>query len=129
MNDARLEFIDSNGVFRTGILCCCFLMLICCLAVNECNAWLFKPQGRECLPHALHSTKPKTVEYCLDQQIRIKNYPGILQLRAHARKMIRAEQNKLNSSRGIDPKELNKNIAPWLQIEKKATEFYKATVK
>jgi len=62
------------------------------------------------------------------RQIKIKNFAGILKLRQHARHMVLAERNKINTSRGISPQELKENIAPWLRIEQKATQFYKLNV-
>lgn len=95
---------------------------------NECNAWWFTKSDKEFLAEALQSTKPKTVAKCLDRQIRHKNFAGILQIRKHARDMIRVERNRMNTSRGVSPQALQKNIAPWVSIEKRATEFYKAQV-
>lgn len=96
---------------------------------TECNAWWFTKSDQESLAEALSSRKPKTVEKCLDRQIRIKNIAGILQIRKHARDMIRSEKNRIHTSRGISPQALKKNIAPWVSIEKKATEFYKVQVR
>lgn len=95
---------------------------------NECDAWWFAKSDQEFLAEALQSTKPKTVDKCLTQQIRHKNFAGILQIRKHVRDMIRIERNKINTSQGISPQTLRKRIAPWVRIEKKATEFYKVQV-
>lgn len=115
-------------VLRKRVWILCVLLLMFSGKATECSGW-WPWRTDECLSSALQSTKPGRVEKCLDHQIRIKNYPGILQIRKHARDMIWAEQNRRNTSRGISPVQLQKNIAPWMRIEKKATEFYKANVK
>ena len=104
------------------------LSACCLLPVSESGAWWFAKSEQEYLAEALRSTNPKKVEKCLDRQIRHKNFPGILKLRKHARDMIREEQNKRNTAQGITPERLKRNLAPWMRIEKRATEFYKQSV-
>ena len=102
--------------------------VICGVGISESRAWWFGASDENCVPQAVQSTSPKKVATCLERQIRAKNYSGILQLRKHARDMIRRERNKVNTSQGITPEQLNKNIASWVRIETRATEFYKAVV-
>jgi len=105
------------------------LTVFCCtVPASESGAWFLRKSDQEYLAEALRSTNPKKVEACLDRQIQHKNFPGILKIRKHARDMIRAEQNKRNTARGIAPEQLKRTIAPWMRIEKKATEFYKQSV-
>jgi len=106
-----------------------FILFILISFTNKSSAWWFSKTDKEYLADAIKSTNSKKVAKCLDRQIKIKNFPGILQIRQHAQKIIRIERNKINSSKGISPKELQKNIAPWLQIEQKAVQFYKTSVK
>lgn len=123
-----LSFFFMPSVLRKRILFFCAVLLISGGKATECSGW-WPWKTDECPSAALQSRKPGIVEKCLEHQIRVKNYPGILQIRKHARDMIWAEQNKRNTSRGISPEQLQKNIAPWMRIEKKATQFYKANVR
>lgn len=106
-----------------------FIIIIFTSFHTDCSGWWTSKSDNELLAEALKSTDPDTVEQCLHQQIQKKNYAGILRLRLRAREMVRKEKNKLNTSGGITPQELQKNIDPWLRIEQTATQFYKESIK
>ena len=92
---------------------------------EECRGWWFSKSDKELFAEALRSDNPRKVEKCLDKLIQNRDYRGIIQIRNHAREIIRSERNKIIKSNVINPQEIRQNLSPWVKIDKKAIHFFK----
>jgi hypothetical protein len=92
--------------------------------LKDCQGWWFNKSYKQWVAEALRSKNPRKVEKGLDKSIQKNDYSGILQIRNHARKMIRLERNDLIKSKILSPERVQKKISPWVKIDKKATQFF-----
>ncbi len=99
----------------------CFLPLLWIVPSDAAGFSFF---GKADLESALKSSNPKRVDKCLDIQIMENNYSGIVRIREHARNMLRQERNNLVGSGELTGKNIQKRLAPWANIEKKASEYF-----
>ena len=102
-----------------------FIILASIFYHKDCRGWWFNKSDRELFAEALQSTNPRKVEKCLDKLIQKNNYSGILQIKNHARRMIRSKRNKIIKSNVINPQVIQSNLSPWIKIDKKAIHFFK----
>jgi len=114
--------------FKKFIIIYSILLCALLLSGNECHAWLFSKTGTEMLPAALKSTRPRSVQKCVDKLIKENNYSGILQLKNHVRGMIRRERNSLlRAGDMLNAKKVSKNVSPWVKIDRQITQYFKRT--
>ena len=79
------------------------------------------------LAEALQSTNPKKVNKCLDNIIKINYLTGIMKIRQHARRMLQLERSKIIRANQVTKKNIQENLAPWVQIDKRTIEYFKNT--
>lgn len=89
---------------------------------SDASGFLFF--GKTDLESALKSSNPRRVERCLDEQIEQNNYSGILLIRDHARNMLRQERNRLVGDGALTKRNIQKRLAPWALIERKANGYF-----
>ena len=123
------DMIHMNGtkkyIFIIKIITL-ILILFTFIAQKPAFCWLFnKSTDTELLAEALKSADYKKVDQCLDRQIELRNYIGVLQLKQHAIQMTQKERGRLTGIPGMTSMELAKQLKPWKNIIEKADVFTK----
>ena len=108
------------------LLLVCF-MIVVSFPLENGWCWWFQQSDEALLQSALNSDNPRKVEKCLDTFIKKENYSAILQIKQHAKKMLRAERGTLGQQQQVNAAVIKKRLAPWKQIEQKADRFFKRT--
>lgn len=77
------------------------------------------------LERALTSNDPEKVEICLDKLIEMKNYLYIFRVKIRVENIIRnLRKNLMLSQKPLSPEKIQKELKPWLQIQRKAQYFF-----
>jgi hypothetical protein len=111
---------------NAGTVIAVFFMIVVSFPLENGWCWWFQQSDEALLQSALNSDNPRKVEKCLDTFIKKENYSAIVQIKQHAKKMLRAERGTLGQQ-PVNAEVIKKRLAPWKQIEQKADRFFKRT--
>jgi hypothetical protein len=95
-----------------------FCLAACSIVLHSpaYGSWFFKSTDAEQLQEALQSDDPETVEDCLNRQIELRHYIGVLRLKQHALRMMQAERGRINGKPGATAQDLAAAMRPWQKI-------------
>ena len=82
--------------------------------------WFSDKPDAELLQEALKSDDPAKVDKCLDRQIELRNYIGVLRIKQHAVQMTQKERARISGTPGSTSADLAKQLGPWKKIVEKA---------
>ena len=111
---------------NAGTVIAIYFIIAVSLPLENGWCWWFQQSDEALLQSALNSDNPRKVEKCLDTFIKKENYSAIVQIKQHAKKMLRAERGTLGQQ-PVNAEVIKKRLAPWKQIEQKADRFFKRT--
>jgi hypothetical protein len=111
---------------NAGTVIAVYFIIAVSLPLENGWCWWFQQSDEALLQSALNSDNPRKVEKCLDTFIKKENYSAIVQIKQHAKKMLRAERGTLGQQ-PVNAEVIKKRLAPWKQIEQKADRFFKRT--
>jgi hypothetical protein len=82
--------------------------------------WFWDKPDAVLLQEAMTSDDPAKVDRCLDRQIELRNYMGVLRLKQHAVQMTQKERGRISGTPGSTSADLARELEPWKKIIKKA---------
>jgi len=103
-----------------------FILLALLFAVQTtAYCWFSDKPDAELLQEALISNDPAKVNHCLDRQIEMRNYTGVLRLKHHALQMTQKERGRINGIPGSSSAYMARQLEPWKKIIEKADSLTK----
>jgi len=118
--------MHRDRFLTAGTVIAVFFIIVVSFPLENGWCWWFQQSDEALLQSALNSDNPRKVEKCLDIFIKKENYSAILQIKQHAKSMLRAERGALGQQQ-VTAAVIKKRLAPWKQIEQKADRFFKRT--